>query len=297
MQTGASTGHGGLYAAARDVWLWLEALAAAQDELLVTFAARTSDEGLSEVVEELQRSLGGPAIAEPVASYAAPGDVPLAALVQHWSHSQVSAGGRVCEPLPAGRGAALEATLAGACDRRIDEIRRRVAAERSIQGSTRRVGIVGEPQRDWLRSYFASTTHSASALDTLGICAFRYFAGTLLGLEREEVPTLGPDVREQGRAAHAGLQVVYRALIERGGLVAARSDSADTLCWAREVFDAHAEGILADVEVHPALRDAALEDAWSMVAAQLRRDLQEQSALEPVAVEYGFDDRARRPRS
>ena len=45
---------------ARDVWLWMEALAAASTELLVTYTVREGEErnGRSPVVEELLRSLG-----------------------------------------------------------------------------------------------------------------------------------------------------------------------------------------------------------------------------------------------
>jgi RecB family exonuclease len=292
LQTAASTGHGGLHAAARDVWLWLEALAATEEALLVTFATPSSDEGLSEVVEELQRSLGGCVLDEPRASYGTPAGLPLTPLVELWSHSQVSAGARVTAALPSGQGVALEEALRGRLPEVLVEVRRRVEGERRIQSRERGLGLIAGPQTEWVTRHFADQTHSVSALDVLGVCAFRYFAARMLRLEQDEVPTLGPDAREQGRAAHAGLKVVYAELIRRGGLEAARADRGATWSWARESFDAHAEEILSEVEVHPALRAAALEDSWAMVVAQLGYDLTRDLGLEPVAVEYTFDDRA-----
>jgi ATP-dependent helicase/DNAse subunit B len=138
---------------------------------------------------------------------------------------------------------------------------------------------------------FLLEIHSSSRLDLLGVCRFRHFAAVILGLERSQVPTLGPDPREEGSAAHAALELVYRDLLRRGGLAAARAQPEAAVARAREVFEQGQECILTEVTVHPLLRRATLEDAWAAVTAQLGRDLEATGAHEPLALEHTFNER------
>ncbi len=299
LQYGATTGRDALRGDARDTWHWLEALACCDEELVVTFGTADGDEAgtRSELVDELLRSLGGQAVEAMRPSYAAGTGASLHHVVQGWSLGSLGAGGRLAASMSPGVVSALDALLrqnvVGSTEGadRIESIARRVLNERDIRGEARRAAPLGEAECSWMRHHFFETVQSTSRLDTLGKCAFLHFARHILRLEPDEIPDLGADAREEGSAAHAALQFIYEDLKQRGGLAKARHDPERSRTRAREVFDEHAERILEEVTVHPVLRPAVLEEAWSTAVAQLDRDLESDEPLEPTALEWGFDDR------
>ncbi len=140
-----------------------------------------------------------------------------------------------------------------------------------------------------LEDHAFGRVHSVSSLDKLGRCAFLHFGASVLRLREDELPGLAPEAREDGRAAHEALRYVYRDLMTRGGLKAARLDAAATMTRAREAFDAAHDAILREVPIHPALVEATLAQAWRAVVAQLEADLAATHELEPIALEYGFE--------
>jgi CRISPR/Cas system-associated exonuclease Cas4 (RecB family) len=166
-----------------------------------------------------------------------------------------------------------------------------VAGERRLRRPSGYATPLGEADQAYLREQFFAQVQTTSRLDLLGMCAFRHFASALLRLDVEEVPSLGADAREEGSAAHAALRIVYADLRANGGLQAARRDPAAAMARARAVFDRGSDEILSEVMVHPALRAATLGDAWHNTATQLEHDLESESDLEPVALEYSFSNR------
>jgi len=291
--TQATPGGGAtsLHANARDKWLWAEALASAGDELVLTYSAEIADEGPSEVVEELYRTLGRRADAAPPASYAQGSGQTTSGLVWQWSLVGLHTGARLAEPMPHGLAMAVGDELRAAnAGTRLAEIELRVGRERQVV----RAGVMApltEVAQAQLRAWHEARPLRTSALDGFGVCAFRYVARTVFGLEREEVPSLGPDAAEQGTAAHAALYLVYRDLMAHGGLVTARRDRDAALQRARTVVEAAADDVLREVVIHPALRGAALESAWAAVERILRRDLDTDEARELLTLEFRFDER------
>jgi RecB family exonuclease len=291
LQTGPLTGRDALRGDARDTWLWMEALAACQEELVVTYTTPDGEEsGRSEVVDELLRSLEGAQAEHLLPSYASWTAASLHDVVQQWSVEELGSGARITAEPTAGHAGALGALLRRDRAARLDSVAERVAHERRLRGSTGHATPLGEVDRAMLREHFFEQVQTTSRLDTLGSCAFRHFASALLRLEVEDVPTLGADAREEGSAAHAALCRVYADLKENGGLQAARRDPR-AKARARRVFEQYAAEILAEVSVHPALRAATLQDAWQKTETQLDHDLAADSALEPVALEYSFSNR------
>jgi len=294
LQAAPMTGRGALHGTTRDLWQWLEALRSAEHELVVTFATPGhAAEGRSELVDELHRSLGEPEVGpSPPACVVHVGSQSQA--LERWSLASLAGSARIADAATPGQSAALDAAVRAAAASRVAAIEARVESERHIQKEGRALPIIGE-QRLLIERRFLDEIHSSSRLDLLGACRFRHFAAVILGLEREQVPTLGPDPREEGSAAHAALWLVYRDLVARGGMVAAREQPAATVARARDVFEASVDPILAEVTVHPLLRRATLEDAWAAVATQLERDLERKDAHEPVALEHSFNERPETP--
>jgi RecB family exonuclease len=280
-------GRGALPAEARDTWLWMELLACAQDELLVTVTAAPGEEevGQSELVDELLRSADMQLVGPPP-SYTAPAQASVEGFLQAWATATPSHG--VAQDTVAQLWPAIDAGLRRYAAPRLARLEARLAAER--QHVAGHPGALGPEERAALEAHFFATVHSTSRLDLLGMCRYRHFASAILRLREEDVPSLGANPREQGSAAHAALHLVYRDIMARGGLRQARLDPGGARERAREVFWEHAEAILAEVAVHPLLRDATLMHAWRAVAVQLDRDLKVTTG-EPIALEYRFDDR------
>lgn len=290
LQSAPLEGRGALHGEARDVWLWLEVLASAQRELLVTYSVPEGDEpyGRSVLVEELLRSLGRERPDEVTPVYAVPAPLWPAQALESWSFARLATGPSLTAR-PSDR--TLEPWVRAHAADAARWLEHRVRVERAVRGAERRSQpLAGEDLR-LLESHFFDSVHSTSRLDLLGKCAFLHFASAVLRLARDDVPTLGADPREEGNAAHAALYVVYRDVIGRGGLGAARRDVEAALGRAREVFDAARDEILREVVVHPALRAAVLEEAWRIAEAVLKRDLAAEPGLEPVMLEHRFGDR------
>lgn len=263
LQYGPLSGRGALPAEARDLWLWQELLLCCQQELVVTVASAPGEEtlGHSEVVEELLRSLGRKQVPGAPASYTRGGTWPLA-----WLPTA-----SLLRPQAPAAGTAATLTLRQRC---VPRQARLAAASQSR-----------------LEAQLLTQVQSTSRLDVLGMCAFRYFAQGALGLGQQDVPTLSADAREQGSAAHAGLHRVYRDLQAQGGLREARLQPEAALQRAHAVFTQEADHVLAEVQVHPLLREATLQQAWLAVQAQLRRDLNARTPTEVKLLEHAFDDR------
>ena len=82
------------------------------------------------------------------------------------------------------------------------------------------------------------------------MCGFRHFAQAILGLGADQIPSLGPDPRDQGNAAHAALHHVYDDLKRAGGMAQARRDPQAAQQRAERLCTEKAEAILGEVAVH-----------------------------------------------
>jgi len=295
LQSAPMTGRGALHGSARDTWIWLEALASCQKQLVVTFSTADNDPqgGRSELVDELVRSLGTPEIELTEPSYAC--EFPGKRLLrQRWSLGSLSNAARIATTHNPGKAVALDALLRGR-DSVTSSIELRVNQERIIRGPKRQSQPLSGAQRRRVEEEVVGKVQSPSRLDLLGMCRFRFLAGQILKLEREPVPALGADAREEGSAGHAALWAVYRDIIGCGGLTMARIDPEGTRARARSVFDAQREVILEEVHVHPSLERAVLEDAWGAVEAQLEYDLRQSSELSPLILEFEFNEHCGTP--
>ncbi len=291
LQYGALTGRGVLRGEARDGWLWLEALRACEDELCVSYTRPEGKQGRSELVDELWRSLGAPEPERWTPSYAGGDSGAVVQLRQRWVRGRYQPRARVHPVDPPALVSALGEALSKKDAAAFGSLSQRVEAELAVTGPARSWQPLGGDERQLLAGRYFDEVLSASRLDSLGMCAYRHFAQAMLGLTGEDVGTLGASPREEGSAAHAALHVVYRDLVSRGGLEAARQDPKATWQRARQVFEASADEVLREVVVHPLLRPATLENAWVAVVTQLESDLRGDSGLEPLALEYRFDDR------
>lgn len=273
---------------ARDRWLWREALAAASDEVLVTYGVREGreSEGRSDAVNDLLREQNV-AIEFPVPTYAEPQMVAAAQAHEAHAFACLASSPGIVPVAPAVR----EALTVGVHGERSSWIGLRVANE-ILAVSGKLMAAFAEQDRRALETYVFDNDHSVSNLDRLGKCKYLHFAKGVLRLYNDAAPDLAPEPRHHGSAAHEALRYVYEDIIEHGGLAAARRDGPRALERAREVFDAKREAILREVPIHPALEVATLERAFREVRIQLKRDLDSGDPLEPVKLEYGFNGEA-----
>ncbi len=221
------TGRAGLRPEARDLWLWMELLAVAEEELVVTFAeAEREGLGTSEVLAELLRSLGDGA----------------ERAVVRWRKP-------------------------------------------SVQGSNLRVASpLDDDARTKIHKALRERVFSASAIDQLGVCAFKFFASSLLRLGEEQRLDLGVSPADLGTLVHKALERVYAEVSATGGLANARRDPEDAIKRARVAL----ARVPHPLSSHPALRKAAWALAEERALAVLRSDLEKEDALEPLALEYRF---------
>jgi hypothetical protein len=285
LQHGPVSGREALRADARDRWLWLEALASARDELLVTCTRPEdgADTGRSELVRELARSLELPG---PTPFVEPPGGLELHGrphLLLAWAQSTAAGGD------PAAR--ALDLELRRREPGRLEELERRLVLGRALDRPPFSAGPLPAADRLALAEHVLGTVHSTSHLDHLGTCVFRYFAASLLHLEAEDLPTLGADARDEGRLAHAALEVLYEDVRRQGGLATLRQDPAGALARARLVLEAARSRLTAEVQVHALLEHAAVETAHAIALRLFTEDLAGAEPREPLAFEYRFDDR------
>jgi len=293
LQSAPTTGRGALARTARDFWLYLEVLAAAQQEVVATICA-SAGQGAgdrSPLVDELLRSL---ALREPTPIGTGHGQIPVASTRQLLEFATLG----VATPssqYSTHRGSslrhALGEILSARLPRRYQQVIRRAELARLLGGATHVGAPLSAQARLHVRDYLAGKIHSVSQLDLVAECRFRFFAGTLLALERVAGRGLAASAREHGTAAHKALELVYSDIASHGGLVQVRRDLAASLTRARKIVDEHREQILAEAIVHPALAEPAIEEAYLAAEAQLTLDAARSDAGEPVAFEYRFDDR------
>ena len=290
LQRGPLQGRGALRGDAQDRWLWLEMLAAAQDELVVTYNPGDGEDTnvRSEFVDELL-ARSGVQVEIPPASHR---DIPHTPreLLSHWSHATAPAQRHVRER-DASWIAALDAAVRDAMPAAVACTEQRLQREAWRACGHPTGSLLPPSARQTIEQALFGRVVSTSNLDTLAMCGYRHFAQTILGLQGQTRKSLGPDPREEGSAAHAALHVVYAAFIRAGGLQRWRGSPEAALELARETFNTQVEAILHDVQVHPLLRHAALERAWETVATQVQRDLCQTDTWEPIALEHRFDDR------
>lgn len=274
---------------ARDKWLWREALAAASEQVLVTYGVREGreSEGRSDVVNDLLRERGVE-VEFPVPTYAEPKILAEAQAYEAQAFACVAQGPGIVTVMPAARAQLLD-RVGGP---RADWIARRAAHE-ALAVSGRLPAVLADDDRRALAAYVFDNDHSVSNIDRLGKCKYLYFSKGVLRLYNDAAPDLAPEPRHHGTAAHEALRYVYDDIIARGGLAAARRDQDRARARAREVFDAQREAILREVPIHPALETATLERAFREVLVQLNRDMEREDPLEPVKLEYGFSGEKR----
>ncbi|MBN1961965.1 MAG: PD-(D/E)XK nuclease family protein [Deltaproteobacteria bacterium] len=258
LQYGSISGREALPAHARDYWLWLEIIASASNEIIVTCMQPEAPEsadatGRSEIVQEILRAIG---VNNPQKFFA--------------KQTQIRA---------------------TKYNKQLD-IERRINYATIIENSPFVLRSLSEGSKKRLASHIKDNIHSASHFDYLGMCAFRYFANAVLHLAHDDVPALGADARDQGSLMHAALDIVYRDIVNQGGLKEARNNPQKALTRAKELLEAAAESILIDTIIHPLLAPAALQDANNTALRILADDLNGNDDREPLKLEYRFDDRS-----
>lgn len=309
LQYQPTTGRGALRGDARDLWLWMEALAAAQEALVVSYSTAPGEalSGQSEVVEELCRSLGAaPTLC--AAMYAMP-----AAKLSLWGcmrdRHERWAWQNFGKPGAQQDGMAQDATSRVPSGVRRPLWRRWQAAHGHDKGV---FGLEPEAASAWRArllggrgalawqdlqqglpgapSLCITPSLSTSRIDGLGRCRLWFFLAQGLGLAQEEIPALGADAAEQGTLAHSALEHVYRGLKNWGGTHWQQQPTDVVQEAAHAIFKQCQNEILAELCIHPLLQKSALEQAWDAVRAQLPIDTAK-DGWQPIGLEYRFDDR------
>ncbi len=247
--------------AAEDPFLFYLALSTAERRVCVTYATRDDDGNpvvRSPFVDELVAIVGPDVVASLTTSGVAP--VPVAcADVRELLHAGVAAAA-------AGHPSLLAAVGARIGERRLARLRDRIAVERRRARwftldadrdadakealADAFVGRLGfDPA---LRTRLLATEWSASRLEELGACGFKFFARRLLRLDADEAAIETLDVREEGSLAHRLLELVLR---ECDPLP---SDPETAVAIARAAADAARPAIAAELRtLDPHLFDAA----------------------------------------
>ena len=289
LQSAPVDGRPALENDARDRWLWREALASAAEQVLVTYGVREGreSEGRSDVVHELLREKGI-TVETPVPTYAEPRLLARAQTLEAHAFACVAEGPGIVRVEPA---------VEDALRNRVGDERARWVTSRAEQEKAAVAGrlpaALADSELRALHAHVFDNDHSVSNIDRLGKCKYMHFAKGVLRLHNDAAPDLAPEPRHHGSAAHEALRYVYEDIIANGGLAAARRDPERARARAREVFDAKREAILREVPIHPTLENATLERAFREVVVQLKRDLESGSPLEPVKLEYGFNNERR----
>lgn len=288
VQASATSGREALSAEAQETWLYLEALASCEQELVAT-ASVSDSEPDSELWRELARSTGLE-VSAAVPSYAI---VPegRAQARRAWAYAAHAPGPRLFAA-PLGLAQALEASLPAGERARLADLDRRQGSAQVLGAPPFRLQLLGAAERQVLSARLLGRAQASSRLDLLGMCIFRYFAAAGLGLALDDEVSLGPSAREEGTAAHAALEVVYQAVRAQGGLAALRTDPARAQALAEAALASAEARILAETMIHPLRRAAALHDARQAALLRLQIDL-DRGVGEPLALEHRFDDSPR----
>jgi len=107
---------------------------------------------------------------------------------------------------------------------------------------------------------------SASQLDLIGSCGFRFFAGRVLKLEPITEPQIGPDALMRGSISHKILEQVYQHLRQNG--VQPNLDAVDDALNALEHMASQV------LETAPTIFGFVPSPLWHQEGAALRRQLQ-----------------------
>ena len=284
LQSAPIDGRPALENDARDRWLWREALAAAREQVVVTYGVREGAEkdGRSDMVNDLLNARGI-APEAPVPTYAEATVIAPPQLLELVAFGTVAPGpGIAPAPIAAAR-AAREL-----CDSESVSWVARRATHEAAASTGQLPAALADDDRTRLAALVSERPVSVSSLDALGRCVYRHFAKHLLRLSDDQPPGLAPDGREDGLAAHEALRYVYADIVASGGLAVARRDVEATMQRAAEVFAAKRAEILREVPIHPAMVETALAQAWRSVVVQLGKDLEPQREHEPLALEYAF---------
>lgn len=253
LQYAPASGKGFVSAESRDLALWVEALASVQEKLTVTFSAgpEQDPEDLSGVVSELLRSTGQTPVSIEMSGLA-----PTYRTTSQHAHPPETHAIRLQR----------------------EQLRSSGATDLPANAKARNA----------IAQHFAEVMHSPSGLDVLGSCAFKYFANTVLKVATVDIPELGVEPREDGNIAHRALEVVYRDMMQQGGLQEARRNVNAAMSRARQVYDQHRQEILSSVRMHPHLRDAVWQETWRHIEKLLMHDLDDGCQQEVIEVEYKF---------
>lgn len=286
LQSAPIDGRPALENDARDRWLWREGLAAAREQVVVTYGVRegAEEDGRSDMVNDLLRARGiSPEV--PMPTYAEPAVVAPSQILELVAFGTVAPGpGIAAQPVAAAKAARelADGQSAGWVSRR--------AAHESAANTGRLPAELGSDDKQRLATALFDRPVSASSLDALGRCVYRHFGKYILKLSDDDPPGLAPDGRDDGRAAHEALRYVYADIVANGGLAKARLAPDATHARALEVFKAKRAEILREVPVHPAMIEVALAQAWRSVEVQLRTDLDPAKQHETKELEYAFAD-------
>lgn len=267
---------------AKDTWLWLELLATVQDELKILSLTNSdsADESESSLLNELARSMGKNRFDDAAPLYNEDVRTPRQAL-SRWAYLRSRKDNAYVS---------LNRVLSELIPDQLAFLHHRSAVHSTFVNPQQRAQL-GTAAQQFMRAMYRSRVLSTSRLDDLGTCRFRHFARTILRLQADRSVSLGADAVDQGRLAHAALEVVYRDILEHGGLAAARHDYNGAIARARDIFTRSHSYITQEVVIHPVLRDAALEEAWSIVQTQLFYDLNPECTHDVVAVEFSFGEK------
>jgi ATP-dependent helicase/nuclease subunit B len=146
------------------------------------------------------------------------------------------------------------------------------------------VGAVGEAVGGELPGLTAGKPISASDLDSLGNCGFRFLAQRLLGVGEADEPGAAPEPRDLGTVAHRALELFWRQRIAGGAHKAVdletRAELEQALDQALREYDAK------DPAGHPTLwaieRARLVDRLWRLT------ELDMAAASTPAEVELGF---------
>jgi len=156
------------------------------------------------------------------------------------------------------------------------------AKERFADAYVGRLGADPTP----IATRLAGMSWSPSRLEALGACAFRFFAGTVLGLERDDDPEAAVGNAERGTLVHRVLEQLLRAHPRLpADIEAARALGRDVVHRLRD------EASRAIRAKDPALFDVAWRQVGASVDALVVLEHREQRALavDGVDVEYRLE--------
>lgn len=131
---------------------------------------------------------------------------------------------------------------------------------------------------------------SASALEDMAACPFRYFAKRVLRLSSQRDADEDADIMQRGSLIHACFEAAMRQL-QSAGLFPYRAALADQAATMASIAaDAVATQRLGDLRLHPALARAEHQQAVQRTAALVRQlfESDDSQGFAPIAIEQAF---------